>query len=305
MNRPYKQTNIPIEVLRTVALIADLGSYTKASERLGITQPAITSQVKRFQVLVGGPVFDRGSSGFTLNDRGKRMMPLIRTLLDNNDQILELAGTPRKRRPLRLGLSDLYVERYFGASEVAAKDTSILCDNANDLLRGLSEGYIDVCALLRPSAAAGTVVETWQERFVWVRAPDFALGPGEPVPLVGWPGLNTSQIAISALEENGIAYTPAFSSYDRICRFAAVAAGVGVVIVPEWAVPQGLREANEYYLPPLRPVDAGIMTRQGIKPGTVAPVIAALRSLKRSETPASHEHPGSRRACGRTSSQFS
>jgi len=46
--------NIPTELLRTFVAVVDLRSFTKAAQSLGITQPAVSAQVKRLQQLLGG-----------------------------------------------------------------------------------------------------------------------------------------------------------------------------------------------------------------------------------------------------------
>src|SRR5262245_24886444 len=62
--------NVPIEVVRSIVVIAQTGSFTKAAEKMGLTQPAISAQLKRVQALVGGPVFERSASGAKLTPRG-------------------------------------------------------------------------------------------------------------------------------------------------------------------------------------------------------------------------------------------
>ena len=40
-------TNIPTELLRTLVAVVDLRSFTKAAQSLGVTQPAVSAQIKR------------------------------------------------------------------------------------------------------------------------------------------------------------------------------------------------------------------------------------------------------------------
>ncbi len=61
MHRRYQHINIPTEIVRTLVVIAEMGSFSKAGEKLGLSQPAISAQMKRLQVLVGGTIFERAT----------------------------------------------------------------------------------------------------------------------------------------------------------------------------------------------------------------------------------------------------
>src|SRR5262245_57188385 len=63
MHHRYEGINIPIEIIRTLVAIAELGSYSRAGVKLGLTQPAISAQVKRVQAMVGGALFERTGQG--------------------------------------------------------------------------------------------------------------------------------------------------------------------------------------------------------------------------------------------------
>ena len=54
-------TNIPTDLLRTLIAVVDLRSFTKAAPSLGLTQPAVSAQIKRLQFLLGGEIFDRSA----------------------------------------------------------------------------------------------------------------------------------------------------------------------------------------------------------------------------------------------------
>lgn len=57
-----QMTNIPTDLLRTLVAVVDLRSFTKAAAALGVTQPAVSAQIKRLQFLLGGDLFDRSST---------------------------------------------------------------------------------------------------------------------------------------------------------------------------------------------------------------------------------------------------
>src|ERR1700744_1308525 len=112
MHRRHQHLNIPIEIVRTVIAISETGSLSKAGERLGLSQPAISSQVKRLQSLVGGSLFSQSANGTSLRELGKLVLQQARRILEANDQLLRIGGTSSGAQPLRLGLSSPFFEGY-------------------------------------------------------------------------------------------------------------------------------------------------------------------------------------------------
>lgn len=53
MHKIRPSLNIPTEIVRTIVAVAETGSMSKAGERLGLSQPAVSMQVKRLQRLIG------------------------------------------------------------------------------------------------------------------------------------------------------------------------------------------------------------------------------------------------------------
>src|SRR5437899_186982 len=101
MHRRYERINIPIEIVRTVVAIAEAGSYSKAGEKLELSQSAISAQIKRFQALIGGPIFSRIAGGVALTERGLLVLTYARRLLEANDQILSLGGAVHDSQQIR------------------------------------------------------------------------------------------------------------------------------------------------------------------------------------------------------------
>jgi DNA-binding transcriptional LysR family regulator len=281
MHRRHQHINIPTEIIRTVVSIAETGSFSKAGEKLRLGQPAVSAQVKRLQLLVGGPVFEKAPGGVAPTARGRQVLAHARKLIDANDQILSIGGAVRNRPPLRLGLAALYVDQFLARWKPEQFDGAIhfVCDHSAELARGLLDGYIDIGCIVNPPVGAGELVESWTEQPVWVRSKDFVVSPGAPVPLVSWPGGTLDRLAVEALEKAGLTYRVVFASADYEARLAAVKARVGLMAVPLRRVPESLVVAKEYYLPSLEPMPAGILLRPERRDIKGHQVVAALRSL--------------------------
>jgi DNA-binding transcriptional LysR family regulator len=281
MHRRHQAINLPTEIVRTVVVIAETGSYSKAGAKLGLSQPAITAQIKRLQIMIGGPAFARVSGGVALTERGKLMLSYARRLLEANDQILALGGAAQDNQPLRIGLTPIYVEAFLSlyASVRSNVPVNFHCDTAAEIAKGITDGYVDLACVLGPPPDLVGALAGWQEPFVWVRGESFALMPGAPIPIVTWQGSATDSVMIGALERAGLAYRVVFASVDLNSRMAAVAAGLGVMLLPCRLVRAPLWVADTRYLPPLDGIPAAVAVRPGLRGEPAGRIADLLRAL--------------------------
>ena len=280
MHRRHQHLNIPIEIVRTVVAISETGSLSKAGDRLGLSQPAISSQIKRLQSLVGGALFTKTANGTTTTELGKLALQQARRILEANDQLLRLGGNTEGMQPLRVGLSNLFVQRFIQTHANSLADIFVHADNSTSIGRGLIDGYIDIACIFE-SAAIETEIEQLvinkiKDPLVWVRARNFVLSPGAPVPILTWPG---DDWMIRTLTRNGLAYKIVFNSPDYHARMIAVEAGIGLTALPVSMVPSTLMQAKEYYLPPLPPIEALLCARLGLESDQASTVLKQLSAL--------------------------
>ncbi|WP_246663720.1 LysR family transcriptional regulator [Tardiphaga sp. vice278] len=267
MPRRYQPLNIPIEIVRTVVAISETGSLTKAAEKLGLSQPAVSSQIKRIQSIVGGALFARTANGTTATQLGKLVLHQARRILEANDQMLRLGGAAHLPQPVRLGLSTLFVREFLGHQTAQSlTDVVIQTDNSVGITKGLIDGYIDIAYILEnpemTSEIAHLIVNDTDEEFVWVRSRDFVLSPDSPIPILTWPG---DDLMIRTLTRQGIAYKVVFNSPDYHAKLAAVEAGIGIAAIPRRLIPPSLVWAQEYYLPELPPIKALLCARSNLE----------------------------------------
>jgi DNA-binding transcriptional LysR family regulator len=281
MHRRHQHLNIPIEIVRTVVAISETGSLSKAGDRLGLSQPAISSQVKRLQGLMGGALFLKTANGTTTTELGKLALLQARRILEANDQLLRLGGNTDGTQPLRLGLSTLFVQQFIRHQSVGSfSDIFVHTDQSVPIGRGVIDGYIDIaCIFDHPtieSEIEQLVINRMKDPLVWVRARNFVLSPGAPLPILTWPA---DDWMIRTLTRHGIAYKIVFSSPDYHARMAAVEAGIGLTAVPASMVPASVVRAKEYYLPELPPVDILLCARLGLETDQATAVLKQLSAM--------------------------
>ena len=67
--------------LRGFAAVAELGHLTRAAEKLHVSQPALSAQIRALEETLGVTLFDRGSSGMTLTAAGRQLLPVAQEVV--------------------------------------------------------------------------------------------------------------------------------------------------------------------------------------------------------------------------------
>ena len=89
-----------IEQLRHFSEVARCGSLNQATAALYISQPSLSSSIKKLEKELGEPVFIRHNNGVTLTPFGEELLPYVRNVLSLMDQIPSQAfGKDAQMRP--------------------------------------------------------------------------------------------------------------------------------------------------------------------------------------------------------------
>ena len=101
---------LDLELLRTLVFIAEEASFTKAAERVGRTQSAVTLQVQKLEALVRQPLVTRSKGGpVELTPQGRALVDSARAMLKINDDALRALGSDDLPATVRLGTSSAYI----------------------------------------------------------------------------------------------------------------------------------------------------------------------------------------------------
>ncbi len=82
--------------LRTFAAVAETLNFTKASEKLYLTQSAVSHQMKALEEELGVPLFIRAKSGVILTDAGKIALEYAHRILNEAEEMRESVAGPEK-----------------------------------------------------------------------------------------------------------------------------------------------------------------------------------------------------------------
>lgn len=89
--------------LRTFIAVVRHGTFAAAGERIGLTQSAVSNQIKRLEALLGFALFDRTGRSATLNAAGAMTLPRAEAIVALVSELGELPGEASKHGLLRIG----------------------------------------------------------------------------------------------------------------------------------------------------------------------------------------------------------
>ena len=234
--------------LKSFHAVATAGGFTKAAKLLGVSQPALTIQVRALEETYGVSMFHRKSQGVVLTELGRKLFRVTSRIfgLVSEAEDLVAAEAALKEGHLKVGadcpyfVMDLLAEftaRYPGI-RVSAE-----MGNTETLLQGLSDYRTDVAMLtavaLDPAYYAvpygyQTVVVFVRRDHEWARRDSIALDEldGQPM-ILREPTSVTRRILEDALAGTGIAPRVVMELGSREAVREAVAAGLGAGVVLE------------------------------------------------------------------------
>ncbi|MEW1694903.1 LysR family transcriptional regulator [Streptomyces sp. NPDC093249] len=133
--------------LEAVCRIAEAGSLGRAAGRLGVSQPALSAQLRRIERVAGGELFLRGRHGVEPTPLGEFVLSKARLVLGEMDALAAGARAADPGTPLRLGCILLVlVDGLLGQLErvMAGQDISVTVEHsATALTRQLGAGRYD------------------------------------------------------------------------------------------------------------------------------------------------------------------
>ncbi|MDH6498061.1 LysR family transcriptional regulator [Streptomyces sp. SAI-149] len=172
-----------LALLRTFVTVHRAGSFTRAAALLGLSQPAVTSQIRTLERQLGRPLFLRQARGVTPTSIGDELahkaaphldalVEITETGLDDESSLrtLHLAGPPEFTAERALpALTGLTGEDSQGFALRAS------FGNAEETLEGLAAGHHDLAiSTARPRGALLTASTLCDEEHVLVAAPSWA-----------------------------------------------------------------------------------------------------------------------------------
>lgn len=252
--------NITLKQLRYFEALTQYGHFGHAADACGISQPALSVQIRDLEADLGTILFERGPRQVRPTSFGKEFSRHTKEILRAVDELSELARASRDKLigRLRIGviptIAPYLLPTLIGnlSRSYADLDIHIRETVTSRLVQELHEGRIDTAIVALPvSEPALTEVELFSENFVLVRPRDDA---EKPVPdaealqdmrlLLLEEGHCFRDQALSFCSVTPAAQRDGLDGSSLATLVQMVGAGIGVTLIPEMAVPVETRAAD-------------------------------------------------------------
>lgn len=242
--------SLNLHLLRMFFTVVRSGSFSRAAEVLGISQPAISKGVRDFELQIGCRLLNRSPKGVVPTAEGLALSRHAEALFAAEraaeEELSALRGL--HNGSLRIGASTTIatymIANYLGAFHRAypGVDLHLVSANTRDIAGQMADQEIDIGLVEGPVEDRNLVSQPWRTDIMQlIVAPDHAFaaatGPIDPrlleneVLIVREPGSGSREIVTQALAQHGIEPARTLEIGSTAAIKQAVAAGLGVSII--------------------------------------------------------------------------
>jgi DNA-binding transcriptional LysR family regulator len=247
--------------LKVFEAVARLASYSRAAEELHLTQPAVSTQIRKLESHAGLPLFEQLGKKIYLTAAGSELLHHSHLIIQQFEQA-EAAMTHFKGvSGGRLNVDVISAGDYFLPSllvEFARRHEGVKINlsvhSRGELITRLSENLTDLAVMVRPPEEADTVAEPFAPHpYVIVAPRNHALVTERDIPLARLvrepfilrePGSDTRHAMIETLGRHAANLNVVLEVKSTETIKQAVIAGMGVAFLSGHTVSRELRDGS-------------------------------------------------------------
>lgn len=254
---------ITLKQIRAVDAVGRYQSITRAAEALGLTPPAVHSQIRLLEEYIGCELVKRTSSaGMELTSEGKIIQSLQQVIDSNLESSLAQINAMRRGLAGSVRLGVVSTGKYFAPSLVAGLkkalpdiEVALIVGNRDEIIEALAHRAVDLVVMGRPPRIPEvTAVPIGPHPHVIVAPPDHQLVGRAEVPAADLlketfisrePGSGTRILMTRYLDRigQGATYdTLVMNSNETIKQ--AVIAGLGVALISLHTVTEEIKSGR-------------------------------------------------------------
>lgn len=263
--------NIDTVSLQIFIALADTGSFTRAAERVGRTQSAISQQIAKLENLLDKPLIKRGKE-IALTHDGEVFLQYARNIYGLHREAIDYFKEPELAGEIRFGLPEDFANMFLSDvlvefSRLHPRVTlNVECDLTRNLLEKFNAGFFDII-LVKTNEHYGQSIahDVWSEPVEWIGKKELLLNleQADVLPLVLSPEPCVYRENITqALDKAGIRWRAVYNSHSYAGKMAAVRAGLGITAIQRTLIPSDLNCLDFPFLPELEDIHVCLMTKE-------------------------------------------
>jgi DNA-binding transcriptional LysR family regulator len=256
-------STMELDQLRTLRQVAETLNFTRAAERLGLTQSAVSHQIKSLEAELGEPLFVRAKRGVLLSEAGRVALEHAIRILDEAEALrvrLLGAGEAPSGRVRAAAATQAFVHLFAALFESFIKThprieltfrTTVSTDQTvADILNGTAEVGFAALPVYSPSLQ---VRELFEDELVLVAGPRHPLAGRGTVSVLDIAaerlvlferGSSIRRATDAFFHQVGVHPALALESNDTYFVKLMVEHGLGISLLPAWAVREEVAKAR-------------------------------------------------------------
>ncbi|KIM04130.1 MAG: LysR family transcriptional regulator [Sulfurovum sp. FS06-10] len=156
--------------METFLTVARERSFSRASAKLGISQPAVTQQIKYIENYLEAKIIDRKKNGIKLTAEGEELYKVVtrleKCILALEKDVLKIINkemTFRLAASYTIGSYVIPGECLNSLSESIGNDVTLSIDNSEEIIEGIKERRFDVGLIESPIFDDALIYREWFE----------------------------------------------------------------------------------------------------------------------------------------------
>lgn len=254
---------LTLRQLRALCAVTETRSISGAAQALGLTAPAVHSQLRVLEDVVGAPlIFRDGAHAFQATPAGEALLTAARRADAALQGALDRIEVLRQGRAGRLVLAVVSTGKYFAPALVAALrrerpqiEVVLRVGNRDWVISALRDGIVDLAIMGRPPREPAVVAaDIGPHPHVMIAAPDHPLAAEPEVPaaailaqpiILREPGSGTRVLSRRFLDRlgEGTPYAEIEMDSNETIK-QAVMAGLGIALISGHTVADELRSGR-------------------------------------------------------------
>ncbi len=244
--------------LQYVLALAREGTFSRAAEKLNISQPSLSQYIKKIENSLGIEIFDRTNGHVKLTDAGRIYVETGRRILDAEHQMevrlsdlrqnktgsLVVGAAPYRAATMMPAIAERFAARYPGMHLIVHEGTTA------ELEEGMARGDFDLCLTMLPVDQRLFCCEKVMEEELILAVPAGREPfPAETMPDRMFPAVDVSVLdhtrmvmltelqfmqrqLRSLMEKHGLEISPAAVVKSLEAQLEMVRAGIGMAMMP-------------------------------------------------------------------------